>query len=166
MSLKRGLGASALLLACCAAAWADAPLPVGPATPSPAGPIAAPAEGPTCGCAAGGCPTGDCGRGGCHCPKTCFTLEKPPCIKWHCVCPKPVCNPCELEHYGYYPTCWRPWAYPPDYSYCPVPPPGVVASAEPPVLAAGPADEAAPSVLPPDETLPTPKKAANPNPNR
>ena len=24
MSLKRGLGASALLLACCAAAWADA----------------------------------------------------------------------------------------------------------------------------------------------
>ena len=122
-------------------------------------------EGPACGCPTGGCPTGDCGRGGCHCPKTYFTVEKPPRIKWHCVCPKPVCAPCDLEGYGYYPTCWRPWAYPPNYSYCPAPPPGVVASAEPPMIVGTPG-AAEPNVLPPDETLPPPKKAANPNPDR
>ncbi len=169
MSLKRGLGASALLLACCAAGWADAPLPVGPV--GPVGPVEGPLEGPACGCASGCCPLTDaCGRGCCHCPKTCFTIEKRPCIKWHCVCPKPVCNPCDIEGYGYFPTCWRPWAYPPDYRHCPVPPPGVLAkrgaAADGAPRWAVVPEAAAPNVLPPEEKLPTPKKAANPNPDR
>lgn len=52
--------------------------------------------------------------------------EKPPCIIFKHACPRPVCDPCSLEHYGYYQTCWRPWSYPPDWSHCPTPPPGVV----------------------------------------
>jgi hypothetical protein len=58
-----------------------------------------------------------------HCPKTVFCRPKAPCIKYKCVCPKPIC-PCggELENFGYYPTCWRPWPFPPNYSHCPVPP--------------------------------------------
>jgi hypothetical protein len=59
------------------------------------------------------------------CPKTTFCRPEAPCIKWKCVCPKPVCNPCNLPHYGYYHTCWRPWFYPPDYGHCPYPPPSV-----------------------------------------
>ena len=152
MSLKRAWGASALLVACCTAAWADGPVEMGPAC------------GPD-GCATGSCATGDCGGWGhCHCPKICFPLEKPPRIKFRCVCPKPVCEPCNLEGYGYYPTCWRPFAYPPNYSYCPAPPPGVVASAPPPLIG-GPPGPATPGTSP-DETLPPPKKTANPNPNR
>ncbi|HVS37919.1 MAG TPA: hypothetical protein VMS17_20335 [Gemmataceae bacterium] len=157
MSLKWGMRASALLLACCtAAAWADEPMAVSPAP--------MPADAPGCACATGGCATGACGRGSCHCPKTCFTIEKPPCLKWHKICPKPVCSPCDLEGYGYYPTCWRPWAYPPNYAYCPVPPPGVVASEAPPLIVGEPGP-ASPGAAP-DETLPSPKKAATPNPDR
>jgi hypothetical protein len=37
-----------------------------------------------------------------------------------------VCDPCTLEHFGYYATCWAPWPYPPDWSHCPTPPPGAV----------------------------------------
>lgn len=62
------------------------------------------------------------------CGKTPFCLPKPPKLKWYCVCPvKPVCNPCELENYGYYPSCWRPWLQQVNYSHCPVPPPTVLA---------------------------------------
>jgi hypothetical protein len=57
-----------------------------------------------------------------HCPKTVFCRPKPPCIKYKCVCPKPICPCCELENFGYYPTCWRAWPFPPNYSHCPVPP--------------------------------------------
>lgn len=52
--------------------------------------------------------------------------EKPPCIKFHHACPRPVCDPCSLQHYGYYQTCWRPWNFPADWSHCPTPPPGAV----------------------------------------
>lgn len=48
-----------------------------------------------------------------HCPpayKHC--QEGPPCIHWHCGCPHPVCNPCDLPHAGYFETCWYPWPYP------------------------------------------------------
>ncbi len=47
----------------------------------------------------------------CHefcCPKTKFCVPKPPCLKYCCKCPKPVCDPHELENYGYYPTCGVP----------------------------------------------------------
>jgi hypothetical protein len=57
-----------------------------------------------------------------HCPKTVFCRPKPPCIKYKCVCPKPICPCCEIENYGYYPTCWHPWPFPPNYSHCPFPP--------------------------------------------
>jgi len=61
------------------------------------------------------------------CPITWFCQPKPPKICYKCRCPKPVCNPCELENYGYYPTCWRPWMQQVNYSHCPVPPPTVLA---------------------------------------
>ena len=47
-------------------------------------------------------------------------------IRFKRACPRPVCDPCHLEHYGYYQTCWAPWPYPPDWSHCPTPPPGAV----------------------------------------
>jgi hypothetical protein len=67
----------------------------------------------------------------CHCPKTVFCRPKPPHIKYKCVCPKPICPYCELENFGYYPTCWRAWPYPPNYSHCPVPPTIVTAPCSP-----------------------------------
>jgi hypothetical protein len=57
-----------------------------------------------------------------HCPKTVFCRPKPPRIKYKCVCPMPICPLCEIENFGYYPTCWRAWPFPPNYSHCPVPP--------------------------------------------
>ncbi len=50
-------------------------------------------------------------------------MERPPRICFWPSCPKPICSPCEAPHWGYYPTCWRPWPFPPDWSHCPVPPP-------------------------------------------
>jgi hypothetical protein len=52
----------------------------------------------------------------CPAPTTCITRTP----RWHykCVCPRPVCAPCNLEHYGYYPTCWQPWPFPPDTRHC------------------------------------------------
>jgi hypothetical protein len=148
MSLTRAWGASALLLACCTAAWAD-----GPAV------VEGPASGPEgcAACAAGGCATGACGLKGFCCPKTCFTLEKAPCIKFKHVCPKPVCEPCNLQDFGYYATCWRPWPYPPNCAHCPAPPPGVPASQVPPAPAPGGS---------PEEPPPPPIKGANPSPYR
>ncbi len=67
------------------------------------------------------CPPGIC------CPVTTFCIVRQPCIKWKCTCPKPICDPCNLDHYGYYPTCWHPWPFPPDYTCCRVPPNAVVA---------------------------------------
>jgi len=61
------------------------------------------------------------------CPPTYFCVPNPPKLKYKCVCPKPVCDPCNLEHYGYYPTCWRPWLEQVNYSHCPVPPPTLLA---------------------------------------
>jgi hypothetical protein len=67
---------------------------------------------------AGGCATGACcSRDGCcpceKCPPPLVhCTPKPPTIKFKCVCPLPVCNPCDLQGYGYYPTCWRPWLPP------------------------------------------------------
>jgi hypothetical protein len=56
------------------------------------------------------------------CPSITFWRVRPPCIKYRCVCPKSVCGPCNVEHYGYYQTCWHPWLFPPDYSHCRIPP--------------------------------------------
>jgi hypothetical protein len=88
----------------------------------------------------------------CHevCPPCyCHCAEYPPKIKFCWGCPKRVCPPCTLEHFGYYQTCWQPWPFPPDWSHCPVPPCGALVAGGPP----GPVmpDTAAP--------LPPPRKA-------
>ena len=57
-------------------------------------------------------------------PKFLYIFEGPPRIKFKHGCPRPICNPCDLPHYGYFATCWHPWPWPPDFSHCPVPPPG------------------------------------------
>ena len=174
MSLKQGWAAAAALLAFGAtAAWAGSTAPAaGYAAPS-GEPAYAGGDFSTGGCAAGGCAgggcaTGGCASGNCHsewcCPKYTFTIERPPHICFKRVCPKPVCNPCDIEGYGYYPTCWRPWAYPPNYNHCPVPPPGVLAS-QPPPLVVAPGAPAGPGASQ-DDALPPPRKSANPNPDR
>jgi hypothetical protein len=125
------------------------------------------------GCATGNCATGACATGGCAtcdgvqshcCPKYTFFIEKAPKICFKMICPKPICDPCEVEGYGYYSTCWRPFATPPNYEHCPVPPPGALASPPPPLIVNMPGP-ASPGVTI-DETLPAPKKIANPNPDR
>src|SRR5262249_1026174 len=103
------------------------------------------------------------GNDGCweKCPPPyvhCF--EGPPRIKFKHACPKPVCGPCEIQHYGYYPTCWRPFPWPPDYTCCPTPQPGHLLPGMPmvgPVLAAG--GDVGPGLPPADGTpLPQPRK--------
>lgn len=54
----------------------------------------------------------------CHCPPFyVHCQERPPKICFKCVCPKPVCVPCDQPFWGYYPTCWRRWPCP--YANCP-----------------------------------------------
>jgi hypothetical protein len=70
------------------------------------------------------------------CGSSCGKVPCPPYFKWYAegapkicfknACPRPICEPCSLEHYGYYQTCWRPWSYPADWSHCPTPPPGAM----------------------------------------
>jgi hypothetical protein len=59
-----------------------------------------------------------------HCPPPLHhCMERPPCIKFKCGCPRPVCCPCNNPNWGYYQPCWVPWPWPPDWSHCPVAPP-------------------------------------------
>jgi hypothetical protein len=46
------------------------------------------------------------------------------CLRCKCFHPKRVCFPKNIEHYGYYPTCWHPWPFPLDqmYALCPLKP--------------------------------------------
>jgi hypothetical protein len=53
---------------------------------------------------------------GCSSPTITYTRTTH--FNYKCICPKPVCDPCNLEHYGYYPTCWHPWPFPQDYRHC------------------------------------------------
>jgi hypothetical protein len=54
------------------------------------------------------------------CPKPyLYYFEGRPRIKFKHACPRPICDPCNLEHYGYYQTCWCPWPFPPDMRHCP-----------------------------------------------
>ncbi len=98
------------------------PVAVGvPAASATAGPCVTPGG---CGTACG--TTGCCSQDGC-CAKGCcppplvHCTPKPPKIKFKSVCGKPICNPCELEGYGYNPTCWRPWLPPLHCPNSPVP---------------------------------------------
>jgi hypothetical protein len=76
-----------------------------------------------------------CNRWNCPPPyKHC--QEGPPRICIICGCPKPVCCPSEAPNWGYYQTCWRPYAWPPNWSHCYGVPP---ASQIVPPLASSPA---------------------------
>jgi hypothetical protein len=72
------------------------------------------------------------------------------CIHTH---QKPICAPCGLKHYGYYPACWHPWPFPTNYSHCP--PPVPPAAFQPPWYEPG-------NPHPPkgDESLPQPTPAS------
>ena len=77
------------------------------------------------------------GEGGlcCSCPPPMkWCSEGAPRIKFKCACPRPVCDPCSLQHYGYYATCWQPWPFQQDWSHCKTPPPGVVTATDSKVL--------------------------------
>jgi hypothetical protein len=63
-----------------------------------------------------------CGHEKCP-PPYIHWMEGPPKIKFKKGCPRPVCDPCNLPHYGYYQTCWGPWPFGPDWSHCRVPTP-------------------------------------------
>jgi len=88
--------------------------------------------------------------------------EGPPCVKFKHLCPKPVCDPCHLQHYGYFATCWHPWPFPADFSHCPYPPHGGIAAV--PATIAGPATkpESAPVLekgpMPGPELAPKPEE--------
>src|SRR5437773_60836 len=76
----------------------------------------APATGGGCSTCATPTSTGNCGGPKVDCPPPyCHVYEGPPCLKWKRGCPRPVCDPCELPHFGYFQTCWSPWPYPPDW---------------------------------------------------
>jgi len=74
----------------------------------------------------------------CPCPTPyCHKMERPPCIKFKCMCPRPVCPPYCSEFFGYYPTCWRQW--PAGWSNCPERcPPWVPGPTPPPDRTGGP----------------------------
>jgi hypothetical protein len=96
-----------------------------------------------------------------HCPPHyCHVYERPPCVIFKCGCPKPVCNPCDLPHAGYFPPCWRSWPYPPDWTHCPYPPSGALIA--PPSLAElSPRGAVPPAPGPdgrPEPTLPAPRR--------
>jgi len=101
-------------------------------------------------------------------PKYCWYSEGPPRLKFKCACPRPVCEPCKLEHFGYYPTCWNPWPYPPDWSHCRTPPPGVMLPppAYPPYTPRTPYDsrfeERRPEERRPDERRPDERRPREP----
>ena len=73
---------------------------------------------------------------------------------------KPICAPCGLKHYGYYPTCWRPWPFPTNYSHCPPPPPP--AAFQPPWYEPGnPHPPKGDEALPPPQIAPDKKEEPN-----
>jgi hypothetical protein len=109
--------------------------------------------------AAGRAGDGDgCGCSNRHCPGPyVHCMERPPCIKFKCSCPKPVCPPCDAEFWGYYPTCWRRW--PAMFPNCPDRNPPWVAVAPPGV----PAGFSNSLLVPRGEPMPgTPAPAAPP----
>jgi hypothetical protein len=54
-------------------------------------------------------------------PWFCHIQEGPPRLKIKRGCPRPVCDPCNLPHFGYFQTCWSPWPYPDNWNHCPTP---------------------------------------------
>src|SRR5213078_1179106 len=96
----------------------------------------------------------DCEQGCCP-PCIKYHYEGPPRLKFKHGCPRPICDPCQLPHFGYYQTCWSPWPFPPDWTHCPVQPPAALVPAIPPKRFRGepPRDEEKK-----DETAPKPSQ--------
>jgi hypothetical protein len=57
------------------------------------------------------------------CPHYHHCAEAPVHICFHHKCAKPVCNPCDLPHFGHWQKCWTPWPYGPDWGHCVAQPP-------------------------------------------
>jgi hypothetical protein len=88
-----------------------------------------------------------------HCPpayKHCY--EGAPHICWHRGCPHPICNPCDLPHFGYFETCWSPFPFTPTWAHCIVPPPAAFVKLNPMVH-----PNIQPRMLPPVGTPAQPK---------
>ena len=119
------------------------------------------ASGPVAFAGNGAC--GSCCLQKCPAPFKWFS-EGGPRICFKCACPRPVCDPCKLEHAGYYATCWSPWPYPPDWSHCPTPPSGAVLPppAYPPYAPRRPAATPGIGVTEPTRELPAPAVAPPP----
>jgi hypothetical protein len=67
-----------------------------------------------------------------HCPPAFhYRPEGAPNICWGHACPRPICPPCELPHWGFYETCWNPWPFPPNWTHCPTPPPAAFVTLNP-----------------------------------
>jgi hypothetical protein len=112
-------GAAALAWSLCPAS-ARAQMYAGP----PAASFGAMGNGGGCASCGISLPT-TCGTKCCQicCPKFHHCAEAPVRIHFGHACAKPVCNPCDLPHWGYYQKCWNPWPWPPDWGHCPTPPP-------------------------------------------
>ncbi len=67
-----------------------------------------------------------------HCPPFLHVfVQGPPRMCWRRACPKPICDPCQLPHWGFYETCWHPWPFPPDWSHCHSAPPAAYVTLDP-----------------------------------
>lgn len=85
-------------------------------------------------------------------PKFVHCAEGPPRIKFKQGCPKPVCDPCRLQGWGYYQNCWHPWPWPPNFSRCYDFPPHPMMGFD--------------DMQHPDASLPMPRRTENPAPTR
>src|SRR2546429_206614 len=84
-----------------------------------------------------------------HCPPAFqYCYEGPPRIHFQRGCPRPVCNPCDLPHFGYFDTCWSPWPFPANWTHCPTPPPAAFVTLNNPVMLPAPSAPRMPSVIP------------------
>src|ERR1043165_1255922 len=72
-----------------------------------------------------GTPTAGCPPCYKHCQ------EGPPRLHYRRGCPHPICNPCDLPHFGYWEPCWSPFPYKSDWLHCPVPPPAAYVNLNP-----------------------------------
>ena len=92
-----------------------------------------------------------------HCPpglKHC--MEGPPHIHFQKGCPRPICNPCVNQNWGYFEPCWNPWPWPPDFSHCRAIPPAATIALSPGAPIGFGMPQAAP-VTQPEATMPPPR---------
>jgi hypothetical protein len=95
-----------------------------------------------------------------HCPPPFrHCTESPPCIKFKCGCPKPVCPPsCDTPNWGYFEPCWRPWPWQRTFAHCPCATPAAFASTCAPEYCTVPGAHGPGAPAPDGEPLPPPRK--------